>query len=72
MTVCACGGQTVKDRARDEGVELLWERCGSCGRCDFFRMKAARRVIARGQVARRSFNDSAVVDRIKHRLRRQA
>ena len=55
MIACSCGGFTVGRQAKCGAHVLKWEACGSCGRCDAWRLHSEGGLLAHGQDARRRF-----------------
>lgn len=70
MSGCACGGFARKESSERDGFVLSWLYCGSCGRCDRFKLKAAGVRLADGEVARRLFHDDAMTDLLRARAKR--
>lgn len=62
---CPCGGVTAPDGSRHLGFELIFQRCGSCGRCGGYRLRRGRQVLAFGQVARRAFGNAAALAQLQ-------
>lgn len=71
-TSCPCGGFTLKQKAKRDGLTLRYARCGACGRCGGFSLRAHGITLTRGEVARRAFGDvkmtERLVSRAKHRV----
>ena len=76
MSCCPCGGAATPKSSskRKKQVSLDWVQCGACGRAGGWRMyrtdecsNNGRRLVAKGQIARRAFNDDKVVDQVLRR-----
>lgn len=57
--ICPCGGRTLTASAREAGMVLTWERCGSCTRCWDFEFEVRGLIAAEGEQARAAFRDRA-------------
>ncbi len=60
--MCVCAGRTFRKSAREDSATLLWEQCGSCGRCDQYELIVCGKRVASGQCARRAFKDPALIE----------
>lgn len=56
--------------ARDRGSALTWQQCGACTRCWQFELVAHGCIVARGDLARKTFRTSA--DHISSELAKAA
>lgn len=54
MMGCECGGFTARVKESYGGAVLTYERCGSCGRCDAWKLTVTGRVL-KGVKARLEF-----------------
>lgn len=68
---CPCGGFTLKQKAKRDGLTLSYARCGACGRCGGFTLKAQGITLTRGEVARRTFGDEQMTERLIALARRR-
>jgi hypothetical protein len=68
---CSCGGFTLKQKTKRDGLALRFEWCGACGRCDKFTLWAQGIVLTRGEVARRAFGDEHLTERLVSLARRR-
>lgn len=57
MIGCNCGGFTVRKQAAAGSKTLSWEQCGACGRCDAWKLRDGKAIVAHGEAARRQFRD---------------
>lgn len=63
-TSCSCGGFTLKQKAKRSALTLHYARCGACGRCGGFMLGAHGITLTRGEVARRTFGDEQLTERL--------
>lgn len=63
-TSCPCGGFTLKQKVKRDGLTLRYARCGACGRCGGFKLKAHEITLTRGEVARRVYGDEQMTERL--------
>lgn len=55
MIGCECGGFTARVKQAHGGAVLTFERCGSCGRCDYWVLTFAGGEKVKGVKARLAF-----------------
>lgn len=53
--ICTCGGTTITAHERHHGPRLTYQRCGSCGRCDHWRLIMDGQHVTTGVQARRQY-----------------
>lgn len=71
MVMCPCGSLTTPAQSRRNGSVLRWQHCGSCGRCGNFELRIGVNRVAKNEVARRVFRDTAALEWIHGRVNGQ-
>ena len=53
--ICPCAGHVMRAMLKSGGLRLVYERCGSCGRCGAWRMHESGVLTLTGEQARKEY-----------------